>query len=60
MENRPKRPIFGDSFHGETWYKCPQCGEAYEFYDTVFERGFEKTDETGIVKHKCGCLIDTR
>lgn len=26
------RPIPGASFHGESWYNCPTCGNSFEFY----------------------------
>ena len=50
-----KHAINGDSFHGETWYKCPHCYKAFEYYDTVFERGFNKTDNPKVFIHiECG------
>lgn len=34
------------SFHGEDWYKCPNCGEQFEYYDAYHEwHGFKKADE---------------
>lgn len=42
-------------FHGESWYKCPHCGMAFEFYQAVYEdRGIKKTDEKGVYVCSCG------
>lgn len=30
------KPALCASFHGESWYKCPTCGESFEFYDAFF------------------------
>lgn len=50
-----KHAIYGDSFHGETWYRCPHCNKAFEYWDTVFERGFKKTDNPKVFIHtECG------
>lgn len=58
-EKDVKKPIFGGCFHGECWYKCPWCGEAFEYYDTVFEREFNKTLNPKIYQHKkCGKFIN--
>lgn len=33
-------------FHGEDWYKCPNCGEQFEYYEAYYERcGFKRADE---------------
>ena len=48
---------FIDSFHGETWYKCPWCNKSYESYDMTFERGFEKTEIPRVYRHECGKYI---
>lgn len=31
--------IYQTSFHGETWYKCPHCGNGVELYS------FKSTNE---------------
>ena len=56
-ENDIKKPIFGASFHGETWYRCPKCDKAFEFFDTKYERGF-KHIEGKIYQHKCGQMLN--
>ena len=60
FENKiyPRSPIFGDYFHGECWYKCPQCGKSFEAYDTEFEKGFTIVDKSKrLYQHECGCVI---
>ena len=58
-EEDVKSPISGPCFHGECWYKCPWCGEAFEYYDIVFERGLIKTENPKIYQHKeCGKFIN--
>ena len=58
LQDKAKIPILCVSFHGESWYRCPWCNEEYEYYDTVFERGFEKTNENRVYKHKkCGNYV---
>jgi DNA-directed RNA polymerase subunit RPC12/RpoP len=54
-----KSPLDGASFHGEIWYRCPDCNESFEVHDTEFERGFTTVDKKNrIYKHnKCGCVI---
>lgn len=54
----PTKPIFGDAFHGEIWYKCPRCGVAFEYYDAVYERGFTHVKEGKYRHNCCGQLID--
>ena len=50
-----KRANYGACFHGETWFRCPHCDKAFEFYDTVFERnGIKKTEEKGVFICSCG------
>ena len=51
------RPISGVCFHGEIWFKCPKCCEAFEFFDAQFERNFIHV-RNQIYQHKCGQLID--
>ena len=54
---KTKPAINGECFHGESWYTCPWCNQAFEFWDTQFEEGFIKI-ENGIYRHKnCGKLI---
>ena len=52
------KPAKGCScFHGEIWYEWPWCGKTFEFFDTQFERGFEKIDGK-LYRHKnCGKLV---
>lgn len=53
-----KHAIYGDSFHGETWYKCPHCGKSFEYWDTVYERGFKHTTDPHKFLHlECGKFI---
>ena len=54
MNKDIKHTIFQTAFHGETYFKCPWCGESFEDYDVDFGRGFEKTDTEGVYMHKCG------
>ena len=28
------RAVYGSSFHGETWYRCPHCQSGFEVYQT--------------------------
>lgn len=37
-DNKPKKPMFMTSFHGETWYRCPYCKESFEFYEVRNDR----------------------
>lgn len=53
-----KRPLSGACFHGECWYKCPKCGNAFEFFDTHFERGFTHIRKKIYQHNECGQLID--
>ena len=56
-----KSLLDGACFHGECWYRCPDCNEAFEFYDTEFERGFTAIDKKNrVYKHKCGCMLQFR
>lgn len=55
----PKRAIAGESFHGESWYRCPWCNSSFEFYETWYSKDFSAIDERkNIYLHKCGHLID--
>ena len=51
------RPCSGACFHGETWYRCPKCHEAFEYFDAIFERGFTHI-KGSIYQHKCNQLIN--
>ena len=31
---KTKPAINGECFHGESWYTCPWCNQAFEFWDT--------------------------
>lgn len=55
MDIEVKSAVGQTAFHGESWYKCPHCGQSFEFWDTRFERGFRKTDDEHIFIHEsCG------
>ena len=56
-EEQTKPARFGAGFHGECWYKCPWCNKAFEFYDTQFERGFQKIDDKLYRHNECGKLV---
>ena len=46
------------TFHGEAWFKCPHCGKSFEYYDTVYERGFKRTTAPCKFLHlECGKFI---
>ncbi len=33
-------------FHGESWFRCPECKFQFEFYDAIYERdGIKKAPE---------------
>lgn len=53
-----RRPISGAYFHGECWYKCPKCNEAFEFYDAIYEYGFILIKNKIYQHNKCGQLIN--
>ena len=57
-----KRPYSVAFFHGEDWYKCPDCNRNFEFYDVIYGRyGFKEIDkDKRIYQCKCGCLLDMR
>ena len=46
----------GGYFHGEDWYRCPHCGEAFEFYEAQYEdRGIKKTEKKDVfICGRCG------
>ena len=52
------RPVFGASFHGECWFRCPKCEAAFEYWDAVFERRGFKHVRDKLYKHECGQVID--
>ena len=53
--NKAVEPISGESFHGESWYICPNCKQSFEFYDTQFEHGFKKCGDHLYRHTKNGC-----
>lgn len=61
VRNSPRenimRPISGPCFHGESWYRCPKCQKAFEYYDTVHERGFKHVRDR-LYQHICGQVLD--
>ena len=33
-------------FHGESWFKCPECKFTFEFYEAIYEsNGIKKAPE---------------
>jgi DNA-directed RNA polymerase subunit RPC12/RpoP len=42
-------------FHGESWYRCPHCERAFEYYDAHFERdGIKKLSDFVYICPECG------
>jgi len=55
-----KKAIYRNGFHrfpGYTWCICPWCGQVFEFYYAIFERGFKKVSDNVFRHDNCGKLV---
>lgn len=50
-----KEAIGQASFHGETWFKCPHCGRAFEFFEAVYEDDGIKVQDMDNRIFRCSC-----
>ena len=54
-----RKPILGPSFHGESWYRCPKCDKAFEFWETRHSKDFKHIDGY-LYRHECGQILDMK
>lgn len=53
-----KKAVGMACFHGESWYRCPHCGTAFEYWNAFYEdKGIKRTDDEHIFKCSCGELF---